>query len=293
MIRAYLTNNILMQELNPVISQANYHQFSNKHKTSFMSVESRMFLWCKSGKGKIRINKKTYNVERDDYFILPWRHKISYEADAVQPFYVAGIHLIPWHDPNEKISWGETAHGEDHPMYDVLYRKDREIKGLEELKFFKVHAEHPLLLLSEFIIKHFLGFSRSEISLKHSAFALLEEACLAIRADQKESKSIKLLRSIIEKNVSVNLSLKDLAKEIKRSPSQVNRICKMHLNVSPGNWINQCKIEHACQLLLNFDLSVREVAERCGYQDQFHFSRLFKRFMGLSPLKYRQRRNLI
>ncbi len=286
-------DNCIVSTLNPIISQANNHQFLSSKKTGFVSVESRMFLWCKSGKGKIRINQKIFQVEKNDYFILPWRHKIRYEPDEKNPLLVAGIHLIPWHDPHVKISWGITAHGENHNLYDVPYRKDRPIKDFETIMYRKIYPDHPLMHLSEFIVKHFLSTHRSERTLQQSAITLIEEARAAFKEDHKGSKTIDTLHAFIENNISKNINVNDLAKIINRSPSQINRICKLSLNTSPAHWINQCKIKHATQLLLNDNHSIRQVAESCGFPDQFHFSRLFKNIMNISPLKYKKKNPLI
>lgn len=44
---------------------------------------------------------------------------------------------------------------------------------------------------------------------------------------------------------------------------------------------------HARNLLEHSSLSVRQIAERCGFADQSHFGAAFKRMHGMTPLQYR------
>ena len=51
----------------------------------------------------------------------------------------------------------------------------------------------------------------------------------------------------------------------------------------------QCiRIEEACKLLLNTNLSVGQIAGAVGYQDTRHFSKVFRRYQNISPREYRK-----
>ena len=50
----------------------------------------------------------------------------------------------------------------------------------------------------------------------------------------------------------------------------------------------QKKIETACDLLIKTDLSIGEIAKKCGYDDILQFSRIFKKRMGISSTEYRK-----
>ena len=57
---------------------------------------------------------------------------------------------------------------------------------------------------------------------------------------------------------------------------------------SPQQYLIDLRLSNACQLLRETDLSISEVARRVGYEDALYFSRLFKRYMGVSPRAFRQ-----
>lgn len=52
------------------------------------------------------------------------------------------------------------------------------------------------------------------------------------------------------------------------------------------DYLTKIRIEHAAELLKSENLSVAELAVRCGYTDPFYFSKVFKRITGVSPSKY-------
>jgi AraC family transcriptional regulator, arabinose operon regulatory protein len=71
------------------------------------------------------------------------------------------------------------------------------------------------------------------------------------------------------------------------SPAHFGALFKRQTGCAPREYLHLLRIHRACQLLRSTSLSVKEVATRLGYQDQFHFSRQFKAFEGLSPTDYR------
>lgn len=60
------------------------------------------------------------------------------------------------------------------------------------------------------------------------------------------------------------------------------------LNMTPQTYLESLRIEAARNLLITTDISIKEVAEQVGYEDQLYFSRVFKKNIGVSPLNYRK-----
>jgi AraC-like DNA-binding protein len=76
------------------------------------------------------------------------------------------------------------------------------------------------------------------------------------------------------------------------SPAHFTVLFKEQTGCSPRDYLHLLRIHRACQLLRSSTLNVKEIATRLGYQDQFHFSRQFKAFQGVSPSEYRQSLNV-
>ena len=56
----------------------------------------------------------------------------------------------------------------------------------------------------------------------------------------------------------------------------------------PHHFLLQCRLQKAEAMLADNTLRIGEVAVQCGFQDEFYFSRLFKKYHGASPLRYRK-----
>lgn len=85
------------------------------------------------------------------------------------------------------------------------------------------------------------------------------------------------------------LSVEDLAKRAHLSASHFAHEFQRYVGVAPMRLLLQKRIERACDLLAGDpQMTVKEVAARCGFTDPYHFSAQFKRAMHLSPSDWRR-----
>jgi AraC-like DNA-binding protein len=96
------------------------------------------------------------------------------------------------------------------------------------------------------------------------------------------------LEQIMEKNFCFNLKLEDYAELTHRSLSSFKRDFTKHFRMSPGKWLSQRKVHHAANMIVNSNLSVSQVAFDSGFEDLSHFSRVFKKIMGINPSDYKK-----
>ncbi|WP_438492597.1 AraC family transcriptional regulator [Paenibacillus sp. IHBB 3054] len=71
------------------------------------------------------------------------------------------------------------------------------------------------------------------------------------------------------------------------SISTLRRIIQKHTGYSLNKYIHRLKISEAKNILLNTDRSIKDTAVSLGYNDVFYFSRLFKKYVGVSPQHFR------
>ncbi|WP_377504584.1 helix-turn-helix domain-containing protein [Octadecabacter sp. R77987] len=74
-----------------------------------------------------------------------------------------------------------------------------------------------------------------------------------------------------------------------RSQEHVCRTCKTVLGVTPTEFINQIRIEHAAQLLRSDEASIDEIIQSCGFENTGYFYRLFRRQYDTTPRVFRTR----
>lgn len=73
------------------------------------------------------------------------------------------------------------------------------------------------------------------------------------------------------------------------SVSTLRRIVHEYTGYPLNEFLHRLKIAEAKNVLLNTELTIKEIGEALGYKDSFYFSRIFKRITGISPKIYRDR----
>jgi AraC-like DNA-binding protein len=81
--------------------------------------------------------------------------------------------------------------------------------------------------------------------------------------------------------------LEQLAQTVYLSPFHLSRLFRERLGVPPHTYLNQIRVQQA-QHLLRQGEPVAAVAVSVGFADQAHFSKAFKRIVGVSPGQYRK-----
>jgi two-component system response regulator YesN len=96
---------------------------------------------------------------------------------------------------------------------------------------------------------------------------------------------IMSVKRYIYDNIEQNISLEDAAKFSNMSRSYFSYIFKKEVGDSFINFVNRTKMEKARDLIMKRNLKVYEAAEQVGIKDEAYFSKLFKKYIGVSPGK--------
>ncbi|HMP75510.1 MAG TPA: AraC family transcriptional regulator [Kiritimatiellia bacterium] len=109
------------------------------------------------------------------------------------------------------------------------------------------------------------------------------------RAETRTGRALEAYRRcrtlIDERHVELR-TLKELAAAAHLAPAYVCRLFQRYGETTAVRHLLRCRMAHAAELLRNSNLLVKDVADRLGYSDAFHFSRAFKRVFGLPPNRY-------
>lgn len=120
---------------------------------------------------------------------------------------------------------------------------------------------------------------------------------LAASPDQKwelisrDERIINVLH-FIELNLNENLSNNILAAHTNLATNAFNRLFKNEVGVSPQNYIRKKRVDKACALLDHSQNTIDAIADDTGFSDRYHFSKIFKQVIGISPGKYRKEFNV-
>lgn len=110
-------------------------------------------------------------------------------------------------------------------------------------------------------------------------------------AQENESKAssfiVKNAMHYIRENYTQKLTLSDVAEKTYVSQWHLSKLLNRHIGQSFSEILNNVRIEQAKKLLEDPSLRIGDVADAVGFMDMAHFSRVFKKQVGISANEYR------
>jgi AraC-like DNA-binding protein len=150
--------------------------------------------------------------------------------------------------------------------------------------FVATHArleEQPSRLLSDVLLLRLL----EELLHRTSRLRRAPEGC-----GREERMAVRRVREFLIEAHARAVSLEDLAKVAHLSPYHLHRVFTREVGMPPHAFQTQVRISRA-RVLLNEGKPLQVVAAETGFADQSHFTREFKRYVGLTPGAYRSRQS--
>lgn len=104
----------------------------------------------------------------------------------------------------------------------------------------------------------------------------------------KNHQVINKIRRFIRDNFHRSLTLEEIAGSVFLSTYYVSRIFKEEQGMTIMDYLTKVRLEEAKKLLRNPRYHIDEISERLGYNDPSYFSKVFRRYEGMSPSQFRQ-----
>ncbi len=103
----------------------------------------------------------------------------------------------------------------------------------------------------------------------------------------KSSETIKKAIQFIAQNYSADITLERVAQHVGLNASYLSTYFKQSCGSSFKEYLNLVRIEEAKRLLANTDYTILDIALAIGYENQSYFSKVFKKYTGITPKQYR------
>jgi AraC family transcriptional regulator len=91
----------------------------------------------------------------------------------------------------------------------------------------------------------------------------------------------------IQEHLDQNLTLAELSSAVQMSSHYFASLFKQSTGLTPHQYVTKCRIEKAKQLLLQRELTIVEICQEVGFQNQSHFTRVFRQHTMTTPKVYR------
>ena len=247
------------------VTQCGYEDCKPSHSYGPTARDYYLVHFIFSGKGTLEIYGKTYELSAGQGFFIPLGTPTTYTADKKEPWFYGWVGFSGEHS-NQQIA----------------------LRGLSNDKFIFNFTDCDQVLESLKRLVASYGKEGNGFAAISKLFELFSFINPEHDSSLLQSGVINEVILDIEKNYAKDVSVEDLSKKYNISRSQLFRLFKTKLDISPQQYIKHYRINHAADLLRRTDLTIGQVMEQSGFSNISNFSRQFKSVYGRSPKDFRE-----
>jgi AraC-like DNA-binding protein len=221
------------------------------------------------GEGKLRLNGADYELHPGSFFVYGPNTPHRIETSKDNPL---GKYFVTFHGTQVQsflqqyeIPIGMMAH---------CHRGESVRRGFS-------------MLIERGVRKSKLSESLCSLIVRELLLLCIDDSAGNIDTDSPAYLTYSKARSYIEDGYLKLQSLDAVAKGCGVEAAYLCRLFARFHDESPYQFLTRLRMDYASRLLLEDEASVRSVAERMGYKDPFHFSRVFKSVHRIPPSKFR------
>jgi AraC-like DNA-binding protein len=236
-------------------------------------LDCHMLVYISQGRGLFESKRKTKTVVETGSVMLlfpgAWHryrpdddtgweeHWLGFDGDAVRRWVKHGFF-------SQRTPIFKTSHGD---RWLVLFSELIAFIKLNPPALQQVMAGFTAQMLGLLYAGHQIGVSGGD-----QALSIVQKAITRMRSDTTNS-----------------LDIKDLADELNVGYSSFRHTFQQHTGSSPHQYLLELRLARARNLLEETSLTVKEIAQNAGFEDEHYFSRFFKQKTGRSPGQWRSR----
>lgn len=230
--------------------------------------------------------------DNHDWWLLIHTHSTTYfmvdKTKIIMPPHSAA--LFPAH---ASFEYG-AAHNEAYSDDWLRFHTDEPFicKGLVPLnhpfkltEYSYIHALFHLLAAENFFNNRYRDMTIN--SLFQILFSKLHES-LSNASDDFLDMALQQLHMNIQNNPGSPWTVAAMAKQLYISSSHLHKLYQQSFGISCMDDVIKNRLRLAKELLNESRTPINQIASQCGYTNTEHFSRQFKKYLGVSPQKYRE-----
>ncbi len=231
-----------------------------------------------SGSAKIKNKNNDILMKPGNAYLTPLYESFNYECEKyIEKFYIHfRMEIIPGHD----VFVGQKECLEIPAKMDDVNSLIRIGNSVDDYITDDAEGKSDLgsMIMCKGILMQYIG-------------GLISKTNVNINEQISFSGKYYTVYDYIQNNCVASLRVQDIADHLNISISNLSKSFKNDTGLTLKRYIEDKIVARAQEMLLVTNRTVKDVATRLEFSDEYHFSRFFKNRTGISPSKYRQRSN--
>ena len=283
-----------LEDVRPFVRQALVGTLDRSHvydvDEKIKTVDCRFF-YIMSGEGKIIIEDTEYSIAPGTAVLFSAGTEYVWNIEKVRFYAINFDYTTDYMNVRQSF----------HPIHSELFDESKMM--LHEPFEDEVRLNSPLVLrgiqslehIAELITTEYLmGGEHCDMLLSSLLRSVIATMVRMARRDEitGEDSAPLLVRRIIayiNESYEKPVTNDNIADFFNFNSIYLNRVFKSYTGMSIHSFLIDRRIEAAMEMLRSQTASIGEVAERCGFGNQYHFAKMFKKRTGMSPTDYRGR----
>lgn len=225
-----------------------------------------------SGRGILKAGDTTYYLSKGEGFLICPNVLVSYKPISEEPW---NYSWVAFNGVNAETYLNRANLSANNPI--LKCTEEDHINNCFQAIFHSTKCEKSMDLKS--------------LSSFYNLLSILIEETNIVTTDKHSNNHqetyIKQAIEFIDTNYSRKIRIEEIASYVGINRKYLSQLFSQILNISPQNYLINFRLQKACDLLTSSSLSINEISNSVGYNDPFLFSKIFKKFKGMSPKVYR------
>ncbi|MET3939919.1 iron complex transport system substrate-binding protein [Paenibacillus sp. PvP094] len=250
-----------------------------KGERKLFTTQSSSFFCVRRGNVLVLLNQKTYSINHFEMIHAPSKSFIECNAGSEGAEFIRISYKAAWGSANsEEPQCIEERMNPTHITYRVTPTQPMMLYEMaDRMLEVQQQEEHSVPLQLKALFYQWLYHMVEQFYLQPPVVKIASPVEL-----------VTLTLEYMLKNYAKPHTLESLAAVMGRSAGHLSNCFKQVLNRGPIDCLIRLRMQKGCNLLAETKLPLRVIASSIGYQDAYYFSNAFKKYIGISPQKYRK-----
>ena len=251
-----------------------------KHNVPASRSTIHSVLYLTEGEAVMKIGSEVYKIKQDEMLFVPAGQVFSFSTGDVNKGYICGLH-------NDMLvgAFGKT---DTLKQFEFL-----SVWGNPVVSFDRQSSDFIHHILKRLLLEYVQNGIKNQDIFQSYLLAMFCEVKNVYQPWKSTAKATAVsitnkFKELIFSNIKDKHLVSDYAFLLNISPNHLNKTVRSVTSKSPTKWIDEAIVAEAKVFLCQTDWPISGVAQEVGFEDQSYFTRLFKKYEGITPTDFRK-----